>query len=587
MIQNQPSINHLWSALIIEELVRSGVEYFCIAPGSRSTPLTVAVARHPKAKHFIHFDERGLAFHALGYASAAKKPVVLICTSGTAGANFFPAVIEASKKKVPLIVLTADRPPELRATGAVQTIEQVNLFGRYAKYHFDLPCPDLKIKPEVVLTTVDQAVYQALRNPSGVVHLNCMFRDPLAPVKTGEKFAPYLKSIDAWMKSRKPLTQYVTAFESIRIPETKKIAERLNNIQSGLIVVGKIGGEEEQNAALALAKRLGWPIFADASSGLRLGRTDGHIIHYFDSILLSSKIIKKLKFDGVIHLGGRLTSKRYYEFVGSCGVCEYVMVLNHPLRNDPLHQVTLRVESTVGNFCSTFAPLIKPRKPSAALKLLSKANLAVDQTIETFTSASDRLSEPQVARLLSQNIPAHHALFLANSMPIREIDFYGDCKGHPVRTNGNRGASGIDGLVASAAGLSVGLNGPVTLFVGDLALLHDLNSLAMLRTLKHPVVIVVVNNDGGAIFSFLPIAGEKDVFEKFFATPHGVTFEDAARMFGLAYACPDSAKAFTQAYKRAAEGTAPVIIEVRTEREENVKVHKLLQDKIRQRVDKC
>src|SRR6185369_4205159 len=217
--------NHLWSALIVEELVRSGVEYFCIAPGSRSAPLTVAVARHPKAKHFVHYDERALAFHALGYASAAKKPVVLICTSGTAGANFFPAIIEASKKKVPLIVLTADRPPELRQTGAVQTIDQTHLFGRYAKFFFQMPCPTVQIKPEVVLTTVDQAVYQAVRNPSGVAHLNCMFRDPLAPVKTGENFNAYLKSIASWNKNRKPYTQYVTAFESIRIPETKKIAE--------------------------------------------------------------------------------------------------------------------------------------------------------------------------------------------------------------------------------------------------------------------------------------------------------------------------------------------------------------------------
>ena len=145
---NLPNINYLWSSLIVEELIRCGVEYFCIAPGSRSAPLTVAVARHPRAKHFVHFDERGLAFHALGYSSANKKPAVLICTSGTAGANFFPAVIEASKKKVPLIILTADRPPELRSTGAVQTIDQVGLYGKYVKFQFDLPCPDVKISPE-------------------------------------------------------------------------------------------------------------------------------------------------------------------------------------------------------------------------------------------------------------------------------------------------------------------------------------------------------------------------------------------------------------------------------------------------------
>jgi 2-succinyl-5-enolpyruvyl-6-hydroxy-3-cyclohexene-1-carboxylate synthase len=585
---NYPNINYLWSSLIVEELVRSGVEYFCIAPGSRSAPLTVAVARNPKAKHFIHYDERGLAFHALGYASAHKKPVVLICTSGTAGANFYPAIIEASKKKVPLVVLTADRPPELRATGSVQTIEQVGLYGKYVKFQFDMPCPDMKIKPEAVLTTVDQAFYQAVRNPSGVVHINCMFRDPLAPVKTGENFSAYLKSIDAWSKGRKPYTQYLTGFESIRIPETKKIAERLNAIKNGLIVVGKIGGQDRfaQDAVVAFARKLGWPVFADASSDLRLGTKDQEIIHYFDQILLSPKVTKALKFDGIIHLGGRITSKRFYEFASLLAPKEYMMVLNHPLRNDPNHQVTLRIESTVTNFCQTLVSLIKPRKPSRVLGKLIKVNRAADKAIEEFVTGTKQINEPQVARLISQHIPQGHGLFLANSMPIREMDFYGDFKGNAVSVNGNRGASGIDGLVASAAGLSVGLDKPVTLFVGDLALLHDLNSLAMLKNFQNPLTIIAINNDGGAIFSFLPIAQNEDVFEKFFGTPHGMSFEQAAGMFGLAYSKPATGKAFVGAYQNALKSSRSTIIEVVTDRNENIKIHKALQEKITHVVNK-
>ncbi len=579
-IVNSPNFNHLWSSLIVEELIRCGADYFCIAPGSRSTPLTFAAAQNPKAKHVIHYDERGLAFHALGYASATKKPAVLICTSGTSGANFYPAIIEASRKKVPLIVLTADRPPELRATGAVQTIDQVGFYGKYVKFQFDMPCPDMKIKPEVVLTTVDQMFYQAVRNPSGVVHLNCMFRDPLAPIKTGENFNVYLKSIGAWAKSRKPYTQYLTGFESIRIPETKKIADRVNAIKSGLIVVGKISGHDEQNAVVAFARKLGWPIFADASSGLRLGRGEEEIIHYFDQILISSKITKKLKFDGVIHLGGRITSKRFYEFVGALAPKEYVMVLNHPLRNDPNHQVTLRIESTAANFCRTLASLIKPRKSGVILNQLIKANRRADKAIEEFVTSAKQICEPCVARLISQHIPPGHGLFLANSMPIREMDFYGDFKGNAVCVNGNRGASGIDGLIASAAGFGVGLDKPVTLFVGDLALLHDLNSLAMLKGLKDPVTIVVINNDGGAIFSFLPIAQHKEVFEKFFGTPHGMNFEEAVRMFGLSYAKPETGKDFMSAYQNALKNSRSTIIEVTTDRKENSQVHKMLQEKI-------
>ena len=183
---NFANINHCWGTLIIEELSRLGVDYFCVAPGSRSSPLVIALAQNKKVKSFIHFDERGLAFHAMGYAAATKKPVVLICTSGTAAANFYPAIIEASKKKLPLIVLTADRPPELRQTGATQTIDQVGLYGKYVQWATDMPCPDLKINPEFVLTTIDQAWYQAVRK-HGIVHINCMFRQPLTLFQTSDE----------------------------------------------------------------------------------------------------------------------------------------------------------------------------------------------------------------------------------------------------------------------------------------------------------------------------------------------------------------------------------------------------------------
>ena len=194
-IHKTPNINYLWTNLIVEEFIRNGVEYFCISPGSRSSPLAMAVAAYPKAKSFVHFDERGTAFHALGYASAAKKPCVLISTSGTAAANMFPAIIEASKKKVPLIVMTADRPPELRFTGGNQTIDQVKIFGDYVRWFFDLPCPTTDIKPEMILTTIDQAVSKSKGELKGPVHINCMFRDPLSPARKEYRRATYLSTL--------------------------------------------------------------------------------------------------------------------------------------------------------------------------------------------------------------------------------------------------------------------------------------------------------------------------------------------------------------------------------------------------------
>ena len=296
------------------------------------------------------------------------------------------------------------------------------------------------------------------------------------------------------------------------------IAQRLKAIKNGVIVVGKIAGAHEANLVLHLAEKLGWPIFADVSSGLRLGQNHPHLIHYFDHLLFSEKILNKLSFDGVLHLGGRMTSQRYYDFIGKQKLTEYIMVLNHALRNDPNHQVSLRIEASVTNFIQAVVGLLKRRKSTTALKVLSKADKNADKTIEIFLAQDERVSEPRIARLVSQLVPESQGLFLSNSMPIRDMGNYADFKGRVVFVNGNRGASGIDGLIASAAGYARGLDKPVTLMIGDLAALHDLNSLSMLRDLPVPLIIVLLNNGGGGIFSFLPIAEFKEGFEKFWGT---------------------------------------------------------------------
>ena len=576
---NPVNINHCWGTLIIEELSRLGADQFCVAPGSRSSPLVIALAQHKKVKSFVHFDERGLAFHAMGYSAAAKRPAVLVCTSGTAAANFYPAVIEASKKKLPLIVVTADRPPELRQAGAVQTIDQVGLFGKYVQWAVDMPCPDIKIDPQYILTTIDQAWYQAVRN-HGVVHINCMFRQPLTLVQTADDIKSYLKPLDRWARSSAPYTDYVTGFESVALPIPKKIASRLDAIKNGLIVVGKIAGPDEAELVLHLAEKLGWPVFADVASGIRLGYDHPNLVHYFDHLLLSERTVSELSFDGVLHLGGRMTSQRYYDLVLKQAPAEYIMVINHALRNDPNHQVSLRVESSVANFIQTVVGLIKPRKASKALKVLSKANKDADKAIESFLSKDDRISEPRIARSVSQLIPEGQGLFLSNSMPISDMGNYADFKGKKVLVNGNRGASGIDGIIASAAGYARGLGKPVTLMIGDLAALHDLNSLSMLRDLPVPLIIVLLNNGGGGIFSFLPVADFKQGFEKFWGTPHSFTLAGAASMFELNYSQPMDIKSFQKAYKQALGSQTSTIIEAVISRDENLKLHRSLQEAI-------
>lgn len=573
-------MNILWAKLIVEELYRNGVHYFCIAPGSRSSPLAVAMGEHPKIKTFIHYDERGLSFHALGYTAATKEPSVILTTSGTAVANLLPAVVEASKKKLALIILTADRPPELRQTGAMQTIDQVGIFGSFTRWHFDLPCPTETIEPAFVLTTIDQAIHRSKGCPSGPVHLNCMFREPLAPTKTEESFSSYLESLELWKENDKPYTQYVTSEPSLRQEQIETIISGIRKIKKGVIVVGKLANAQEGKTVLRLSKRLNWPVFPDISSGLRLGNKHKNVIHYYDQILLNPKLLEMSPFDGVLHLGGRITSKRWYEYIETLRPAHTLMVLKHPLRSDPLHNVTLRVESDVTEFCKTILGESLPQRRRRDILHLKNISLGIDRAVTGFMTKRRGLNEPDVARLISQHIPKQTALFLANSMPIRYMDMFASPKHHPVTVEGNRGASGIDGNLAAAAGFAEGFKKPVTLLVGDLALLHDLNSLAILKNIQSQVVIVVLNNNGGGIFSFLPIAQFPGLFEKYFATPHDLQFQLAARMFGIHYAQPKTQNQFVAEYHMAFVRKKPTILEINIDRHTSFTVTQSLEQHI-------
>ncbi len=573
-LQNAPNLNYLWSQLIVEELIRLGADYFCVAPGSRSSPLALSIAAHKQAKVITHFDERGLAFHALGYSSATGKPSVILTTSGTAVANLWPAIVEASKKKVPLIILTADRPVELRQTGAHQTINQLNIFGDNVRYFFDLPVPTNEIEPSFVLTTIDQAVARSQGGLKGPVHLNCPFREPLTPVKV--KMNIDLSELKTWERSAEPFTVYTQNESHPKSKDLSEIAEKINTIKNGLIVVGKLSKSDQQNV-IRLSEKLNWPIFPDGVSGLRLGNTHKNVIHYFDQILLN----KKLKFDGILHFGGRITSKRFYELLNAQNLKHYIMVLNHPLRNDPFHNVSVRVQDSAAHFCQEMVKRIKTRKANALLKSLSSQSQKIDRVIDQEMDKSNSLNEVFVARTISTMIPSSHNLFLSNSLPIREIDMYASPNGDSIAIGSNRGASGIDGIIASAIGMTNGSQKPTTLLIGDLAFLHDLNSLAMLTQTKTPLQIVVLNNGGGGIFNFLPIASsDKNTFEKYFATSHNLSFAKAAELFDLDYLQPKTKQDFVSTYQKSLSHQRSTLIEVVTNRYETVQLIKSLQQKI-------
>ena len=583
--------NRLWANLIVEELVRSGVGLFVMAPGSRSTPLTTAVAAHPEARHRIHFDERGTAFFALGYARATGRPAAWITTSGTAVANGFPAVVEASVDEVPLLLLTADRPPELRATGANQAIDQVKIFGGYVRWQFDLPAPSLDVRPEVVLTTVDQAVYRTRRASAGPVHLNCMFREPFLPDKE-QTYRRDVADLEAWTRSAQPYTRYAATEPSVDDEAVHTVWEALRGVERGLLVAGRLPASAtgEREAVCRLARALGWPLLPDVGSGLRLGE-GGRLLTvapYYDVMLAAERFSTAHSPEAVLHIGGRSTSKRLAQFLERHRPDPYVVVRTSPSRLDPYHQVTHYIEAGVRAFCDALTELAGQKlgsAPTAWGTAWREASAATGRALDQFFEDDKRLSEPAVARQVSRWIPQEHGLCLASSMPVRDMDAFADPSGGPaVPVVSNRGASGIDGTVATAAGMAEGLGRPVTLVIGDLALLHDLNSLALLRQNGPPVILVVINNDGGGIFSFLPIAEHREVFEPYFGTPHGLSFKAAAALFGLVYHHPVTVAAFKEAYTSACRKGVSTLIEVTTDRAANRALHQDVMDAVAARL---
>ncbi len=564
-----------WATLIVEELARSGVNFFCVAPGSRSTPLIAALAQNKKTESLVHFDERGTAFAAVGHARATGRPAAWITTSGTAVANGLPAVVEAATDGVPMILLTADRPPELRQTGANQTIDQPDVFGDYVRWRFDLPAPEENVDPAMVLTTVDQAVYRALRAPSGPVHLNLMFREPFLP--NPEDDLGDLAGPARWVEGNEPYTRYSGTKPSVEPDEVERLWERFRSVERGLVVAGRLPSPERGEAVLRLADALGWPVLPDVGSQIRLGTVSKELIPLYDALLSNDDFKKAHAPEAVLHIGGRAVSKRLEQFLAATRPDPYVVVRENPFRLDPGHRVTHSVESDIVGLCAALTKTARDRPPagnSAWTSAWGEASGRVGSYLGQTFEGAQTLNEPLVAHLISRHVPYGHALCVASSMPIRDLDTFAVPDGPPVPVVANRGASGIDGTVATAAGFARGSGRPVTLLIGDLALLHDLNSLAMLRDL--PVVVVVLNNDGGAIFSFLPVARHKGFFEPYFGTPHGVSFENAAAMFGLRYEQPDTVRAFAEAYSKACDRGGQTLIEVRTDREENVALHRNL-----------
>ncbi|MGE6605063.1 2-succinyl-5-enolpyruvyl-6-hydroxy-3-cyclohexene-1-carboxylic-acid synthase [Halomonas sp. NPDC076908] len=529
------TFNHVWAALMLEELYRLGVRDVVVAPGSRSSPLTMVASEHIGLRCHCHFDERGLGFMALGIARGSHRPVVVITTSGTAVANLYPAVVEANLLGVPLIVLSADRPIELLNNGSNQAIDQRDIFSPHTTVHHDLPPPDTEIKAAFLLSTIDQAVDQQ-RRTSGPIHINCRYREPLYPGSCLVDASDYLAPLRHWLTGSTPWSDWPSSTAIPALKDDWKVFAQ----HKGVIVVGSVDDFQQAQQVVELSKQLGWPLLADLQSQLRF---DPYNLIHFDLALHDERFSAELaKAEVLLQFGGRLISKRLSQFIAQQPWQDVWLVEPLPQRLDPDYCVKRRLTCSPADFIADL-PALPEQPPWHQLANLQRRT---SQLIEKFCIA---FSELGVCHQLAQL--ARGQLFIGNSLPARLMNMLGTHRQTPLRVFANRGASGIDGLIATGYGISCSRQEPITILLGDTSALHDLNSLALLKQATQPLVVVILNNDGGSIFHMLPVPKEGELLERYYRQPHGLSFEHAAQMFGLGYVAPASLDAFATAYSQA------------------------------------
>ncbi|MBG1264467.1 2-succinyl-5-enolpyruvyl-6-hydroxy-3-cyclohexene-1-carboxylic-acid synthase [Nostoc commune] len=513
------NINQLWAYILTETLKRLGLTCAIICPGSRSTPLAIAFAQQaPEIEAISILDERSAAFFALGQAQATGRPVVLVCTSGTAGANFYSAVIEASYSRVPLLILTTDRPPELRDCHSGQTVDQLRLYGNYPNWQTELALPSADLGMLAYLRqTVIHSWERAQTPTKGPVHLNIPFRDPLAPLPDGTDLS-YLRSQfhpeDFFAGIANPCPMSYAPFP---IPQEWKECDR------GIIIAGVAQPSQPQEYCRAIAQlsqTLKWPVLAEGLSPVRnYAELNPYLISTYDLILRNQQLAKQLAPEMVIHVGEMPTSKELRSWIDATQPRRWVIDKSDQ-NLDPLHGRTTHLRISVEDI------KIEERNLSFSsdygkkwCDAETKVRLAVDQTMGKI----DEIIESKAAWLISQILPPGTPLFIGNSMPVRDVEYFWKPNNLGVRSHFNRGANGIDGTLSTALGIAHRQQSSVML-TGDLALLHDTNGFLIRNKFVGHLTIVLINNNGGGIFEMLPIAKFDPPFEEFFGTPQDIDF---------------------------------------------------------------
>lgn len=551
-------------------LMMADVKTVVISPGSRSTPLAYAFASTKGIDVYMQVDERSAAYFALGLAKASGNPVVLLCTSGTAASNYHPAITEAYYARIPLIVITADRPHELREVGAPQAIDQIRMYGKHVKYSVDFPLaennPDIE---DFIDRHISRALSVATTAPRGPVHLNVPFREPLlidfnreTPKMT---FKKRFKSVD-----------------SLDASTAQQISQLLATSEKGFIIAGEMPIGFDKAAFWNFAKALEWPVLCDPLSNLRTEVPEQCIalcIDHYDALLKSDAFKEKVVPDTVIRFGAQPVAKPLSLYLKKVRPATVIAVDESPEFRDSLGVVTHHIQTS----SETVMKIIVDKPKTSYTELWTMANEAASAITNKYEGVAG--DEGIFAKTLFEHLPTESDLVSGSSMPIRDVDTFFRKTDKDIKIFANRGTNGIDGVVSTAFGIQAARKRPTWLLIGDLSFLHDINGLIVTRFHEADLTIVIINNDGGGIFSYLPQADAGNHFEELFGTPTGLTFGHIAAMYDAQYAAIHTPEEFGMELDKAKE--KPVrIIEVFTNRQANVKAHRDLWKQITDRLDR-
>ena len=573
--------NILWTETFVNELVLAGIKYACISPGSRNTPLTLAFANNKKIKSYVLVDERSTAFFALGLAKSSNTPVAIVCTSGTATAEFYPAIIEAYQQRVPLIVCTADRPPELLDVGANQTINQNNLYKNHIRLFVDIGLPELTIRRlKHIKSTARRAVYESFIKSKGPVHLNFPFRKPFEPEfhtdEVNRNIIDYAKTNG---RDKKTFAELEERKNLKNEKWFKDIANFLMTVKKGLI----IAGPENYNPAFSqiivkLAKRLNYPILADGCSNIRFGNHDKDlIITNYDAFLRSDSFAKKIKPEFIVHFGRTITSKALDTFLENCNAPRY-MINDYGDWFDPSNKSLAAYDCKPYSFCERMDEFLEEekfiRKPEDWLNTYLTADKKTAKMKMRLIDGSPSFDEPCIISEIVNELPDNSQIMISNSMPVRDFDYFASNTGKKLTVFNNRGASGIDGIISTALGIKCGSNKTTVLITGDLAFYHDLNGLLAAFKYSLPLIIILINNNGGGIFEILPISNYGKIFKDYFIAPLNLEFSHFVKAYKGNYKKIKDRKIFQNTFKDSLKKKNFSVIEIPTDSRKSLMLRK-------------